>query len=220
VAGRSSDGGLSPGARVQIEALAAAKARRTPVENKLSSTLLLAAERKAGTAPAAAASLRPSIRQLPGDRVRVQVDAPVTRDLLRRVRSLHGIVRRQEPRAGVVTAELPVSSLLPLAALPQVRHVSEPLSARRTDEPARVVEALRSSPRAAAAQPVDSEGDVTHGARDARTRLHVSGVGVTVGVVADGVEGLDTLVKAGELPRDVEVLPGAAGQGDQGTDML
>ena len=54
--------------------------------------------------------------------------------------------------------------------------------------------------------------------RTARSGLKVSGVGITVGVLSDGVNSLATSVETGDLPPDVNVL--AAGLGDEGTAIL
>ncbi|HTO86249.1 MAG TPA: S8 family serine peptidase [Thermoanaerobaculia bacterium] len=65
-----------------------------------------------------------------------------------------------------------------------------------------------------------SEGDVTHRANLARSNFGVSGAGVKVGVLSDGVDSLATLQSSGDLPPGVTVLPGQAGSGDEGSAML
>ena len=47
----------------------------------------------------------------------------------------------------------------------------------------------------------------------------MTGVGVKLCALSDGVDSLDASEAAGELP-DVDVLPGQAGDGDEGTAML
>jgi subtilisin-like proprotein convertase family protein len=184
----------------------------------------------------------------------------VTPDLLRRITALGGVLRSADRAAGAVRADVPLTAVQPLAALPQVRHVTSlaaafttsgtapatsateatwATSAARPTDPAQVPQQLRlrvaaalraaghRSPAArpsgasgAAAAPVVSEGDAAHGARQAREQLGVSGVGITVGVLSDGVDSLRASVASGELPPDVQVLPGAEGVGDEGTAML
>jgi subtilisin-like proprotein convertase family protein len=233
------DDGLSARARAQIEALAEAKAARSPADNKVDSPLLTAAQLARGRAPAAARALRPGVRADAAGRVGVEVQGKLTPALLDKVADLGGVVRHSDRAAGVVRADVPLQAVQPLAALPQVRHVSSLATAYTTNgtpettaEPSRqgpqllrerVAAALRAAgrePPAAAAAPLDTEGDAAHGAPQAREQLGVSGVGVTVGVLSDGVGSLPESIAAGELPADVQVLPGEAGAGDEGTAML
>ncbi|NBH11441.1 S8 family serine peptidase, partial [Amycolatopsis sp. SID8362] len=72
--------------------------------------------------------------------------------------------------------------------------------------------------QAAAATQV-SEGDKAHGADAARTTYGVSGSGIKVCVLSDGVDSLAKSQSAGELPA-VDVLSGQKGSGDEGTAML
>ena len=69
---------------------------------------------------------------------------------------------------------------------------------------------------------VTSRGDVAHNARAARNFFGVSGAGVKIGVLSDGVNFLAQSVASGNLPADVTVLPGQAGPpgGAEGTAML
>ncbi|MCA1480962.1 hypothetical protein I6F37_39210, partial [Bradyrhizobium sp. NBAIM08] len=63
-----------------------------------------------------------------------------------------------------------------------------------------------------------AEGDKTHGADRARAARKLSGVGITVGVLSDGVDSLTASMASGDLPADVRVLK--PGYGDEGTAML
>ncbi len=65
-----------------------------------------------------------------------------------------------------------------------------------------------------------SQGVVTHRVDVARSRYGVDGTGIKIGVLSDGVVNLGTAQQTGDLPADVTVLPGQAGQGDEGTAML
>jgi len=67
--------------------------------------------------------------------------------------------------------------------------------------------------------PIDSEADTTHRAAEARSFFGISGSGVKVGVLSNGVNSLAAQQAAGELPA-VTVLAGQAGSGDEGTAML
>ena len=64
-----------------------------------------------------------------------------------------------------------------------------------------------------------SEGDVTHRAAAARNFFGVDGTGMKVCVLSDGVDSLAALQASGDLPA-VDVLPGQAGSGDEGSAML
>ena len=48
----------------------------------------------------------------------------------------------------------------------------------------------------------------------------MTGTGVKVCVLSDGVDSLAASQATGELPADVDVLPGEEGDGDEGTAML
>jgi len=67
---------------------------------------------------------------------------------------------------------------------------------------------------------VVSEGDKAHGADAARQRFKVTGTGVTVGVLSDGVDSLAASIASGDLPADTRALPGQEGSGDEGTAMM
>jgi hypothetical protein len=64
-----------------------------------------------------------------------------------------------------------------------------------------------------------NEADTAMGVAAARTTYGIDGTGVSVGVVADGVDGLVASQTAGDLGT-VTVLPALDGTGDQGTMML
>ena len=65
---------------------------------------------------------------------------------------------------------------------------------------------------------IRTEGDYLLDTKDYREKHRFSGEGITVGVISDGVDGLDRMISAGELPQ-VEVLSDTIG-GDEGTAML
>jgi hypothetical protein len=65
-----------------------------------------------------------------------------------------------------------------------------------------------------------SQGDTTHRAALARSTFAVTGAGITIGVLSDGVDSLARAQASGDLPAGVRVLPGQAGAGDEGTAML
>ncbi len=65
-----------------------------------------------------------------------------------------------------------------------------------------------------------SEGRVTHRADLARNSFGMTGAGVKIGVLSDGVASLAAVQASGDLPPVVNVLAGQAGSGDEGTAML
>ncbi|HEU0101318.1 MAG TPA: S8 family serine peptidase [Mycobacteriales bacterium] len=224
------DAGLPGKARSQIEALAAAKLLRSAADRKLDSPLLTASQLRRGRALPAGVDVRATVPTDASGRTTVDIHGAVDDALLTRVRALGGTVRSTSYPAGVVRAELPIDAVEPLAAQPQVtrlRSFSATALTGRVDASARAPLPGRSATSKTERSqvtplvgPVTSEGDTTHGVGEARARLGVSGIGVTVGVLSDGVDALATSIAAGELPPDVTVLPGAAGSGDEGTAML
>ncbi|MCP9494034.1 MAG: CSLREA domain-containing protein [Pyrinomonadaceae bacterium MAG19_C2-C3] len=69
---------------------------------------------------------------------------------------------------------------------------------------------------------VTSEGDRTHRADEARGTFNVTGAGIRIGVLSDGVMGLANAQASGDLPQ-VTILPGQAGpspNSGEGTAML
>lgn len=240
-------GGLSERSRTQIEALAAAKAARTPAQAKVDSTLLTAADVSRGRATAGL-HLPSPVKVDGSGRTRVTVRGDLTSAVLDKIMSVGGTVRDARLGDGAVSADVPVAAVPSLADLSEVRQVTSLASdfvttdlarpgaqlAARTDKAAR---ARRLRERLAAAVPgttqdrgatrsaatgstgsVVSEGDKAHGADRARAGRGLSGIGITVGVLSDGVDSLAASVASKDLPPDVRVL--AAGSGDEGTAML
>ena len=64
-----------------------------------------------------------------------------------------------------------------------------------------------------------SQGDRTHEAGEARGTWGLTGAGVKIGVLSDGIDGLAASQTSGDLPA-VTVLPGQGGSGSEGTAML
>ncbi len=241
--GGSATGGLAARTVAQIDALAQAKLGLTAAQRKVDSKLLAEAKMRSGK-PLAAGVGRVSTG-VTTDRVgltTVDVKANVTPALLAKVRALGGRVLGSYPGYGAVRAAVPLASVEALAAAPAVAHVGvaaqamtsrmgpgpRPLSKaeREATVRQRVKAALAAAPRrsSTAITPLvgalTSEGDVTHAVDQARTRFRVSGIGIKVGVLSDGVDSLAASIASGDLPADTEVLPGQAGSGDEGTAML
>jgi subtilisin-like proprotein convertase family protein len=224
-------------AQEQIAALAEAKANRSRGEAKIESSLLTAAELSRGRALPAGVRPAEVVKTDGAGRTRVVVYGTVTPALLARVRAMGGVVLSSRPDDGVVTVEMPLRAVAALGDLKEVRRVSsfaarsvtaqltQPGDQRSKQDRvqelrARMEESLGEAPSAgaAAAASVVSEGDKVHGVDRARSARKVSGVGITVGVLSDGVDSLAKSVRSANLPPDVKVL--AAGNGDEGTAML
>jgi subtilisin-like proprotein convertase family protein len=237
-------GQLAPRTAAQIEALARVKAGLSPTERKVDSRLL-AAEWSRQRRPLAAGvpSVDPGVRLGADGRAPVTVDGAVTATLLGQVRALGGTVRDSHP--GSLLADVPVTAVTALAALPGVTHVGQDLGYATANEirrPGPASDPTSEQAKAARAQvlrdelqkalqhkasasavtqgSVVSEGDRTHGADVARAQRHVSGAGVTVGVLSDGVDSLDAAIASGDLPASTRVLPDQEGSGDEGTAMM
>ncbi|SEF38079.1 Subtilase family protein [Amycolatopsis pretoriensis] len=200
-----------------IAALQAIKAGLTRTELKQSSRLVI--EKRLRTDPALAATL-------PGYHSGVDVSATgvVAVDISARGTAVAATVRdaggtvRGVSQVGTIRADLPLSALDRIAGRDDVDAVKaavEPVTGVvPTDRRPRAGDRLR-----AAASTVVSEGDRTHGADSARAKYGVSGAGVKVCVLSDGVDSLARSQSSGELPA-VDVLADQQGEGDEGTAML
>lgn len=136
-------------------------------------------------------------------RVAVEIllsDVAGMKTVLQLVESAGGEVKAASAAYRVVSARVRLADLEALAAIPQVRKVRQAIPA--------YTHKINTS-----------EGDRTHGAEQARGFFGVDGSGVKVCVISDGVDSLATLQASGDLPA-VDVLPGQAGSGDEGSAML
>ncbi|MGW3998192.1 S8 family peptidase [Amycolatopsis sp. NPDC004772] len=134
------------------------------------------------------------------------------------IKAAGGTVRYAAPD-GAVRADLPLSALDAIAGRADVTEVKPAAQATTWSEPGNRDFRKAASAQAAAAATQVSEGDKAHGADTARTTYGVSGSGVKVCVLSDGVDSLAKSQAAGELPA-VDVLSGQKGSGDEGTAML
>ena len=120
--------------------------------------------------------------------------------VLAAIEALGGDTTSHSARYRTVRARVPLAGMPALAANPGVLRVQLAIP--------RLTSKLNTS-----------EGDVTHRAAAARSYFGVSGVGQKVCVLSDGVDSLAALQASGDLPA-VDVLPGQAGSGDEGSAML
>ena len=215
------DGTPTGTADQQIEALLAAKEQRTPAQRKVSSQLLVAAEQLAeaeaegsGQPPEADGSRQPRGSVPPGrqqaadpdsvtelELVMVDIRANVTAAVLARIRALGGTVINSVPERRAIRARLPLAAVEQLAALDAVQFI------RPADE-------------AVTRKDNTSEGVAAHLVNQARTTYSVTGAGIGIGVLSDGVDTLAERQKTGDVPARVTVLPGQEGTGREGTAML
>ena len=189
---------ISPSVLTQIAALEQEKATRSPIEQKIDSSLLFARKMKMGLP--IARGIRTQRMLLDKDKaglVLVDVSAEVTEGLLAFLKA-HGTVVNAFPQYHTVRARIGLGDLLGLAARSDVWFVRP---------------AVRASYHR-----VDSQGDVTHQANVARRAFGVDGSGVKVGVISDSIDFLTTSQIAGL----VTVLPKQDGipQKGEGTAML
>jgi subtilisin-like proprotein convertase family protein len=218
-AAETAEHGLSAKAASQIAALQRLKTSLSAAERKLDSRLLVTLRRREG-----AARVPRAVVGAPVSKGITEVDVRATTagaGLEKRLRAVGGRIRETSRRTGVVRVRLPLDALAKVAGWREVRRVgvaagwiSAHMAVRaprsKADEAARLEAALA---------PIVSEGDEVHAADVARAEHQVTGVGVKVCVLSDGVDSLAASQAAGELPA-VDVLPDQEGSGDEGTAML
>lgn len=237
---------ISPGALQQMSLLLQDKKERTAAQAKISSRLLYTARMLQGLPAAIGVPyLQTGVELDDQNNLYVDITARVTDDLLRQIRAAGARVIRANPAYRTIRAFVPPHSLETIAGFPDVIFIqprqeaitqqsaraSRATAARRlspgfAQRAATVREKLArvltdaATPNAATGQGSQtSEGDATHRADDARGTFGVSGAGVTIGVLSDGVSSLAASQALGDLG-PVTVLPGQTGSGDEGTAML
>lgn len=174
----------------------------TPIQRKIDSGLIFTAMMRRGQSITEHVRvLHPNIPVDETGRVTVDLDANVTSWLLQRLQLAGGVVVNSVPRFHAVRAQLPLSSLEAVAAFPEVRHIHR--------------EAIR-RPRTGNKT---TEGDVAHAANLTRSTYGLSGKGVRVGIISDGIDGLQNSQASGDVG-EVSVLPGQQGGGSEGLAML
>lgn len=193
-------------ALAHLRSLAAEKASRTPVQRRIDSNLLAALRLQQGQKVAEGvasveAAVRASVAPAPDGKVEVDLRAEMTSRLLSGLRGLGAELVSAHPKYRTLRARVPLAAIEQVASLPGVRFVARP------------------APAVTNAGLVTSQGDGAHRAPDLRA-LGLSGAGVRIGVLSDGVDSLAASIAAGELPADVTVLSGQEGIGDEGTAML
>ena len=205
----------------QIEALLAKKAERTPSQRKVSSQLLNAG-RETPERPTTAARKDTADTDAPEGLVTVDIRADVTPEVLSRIRALGGIVVNSVPRYRSIRAQLPPAAVEPLAKLDAIQTIRPGDKARTRGQTSALPPVARADgPGTPVTRKDDtSAGDVAHRASSARRTHGVTGSGIGIGVISNGVRTLADRQASGDLPARVNILPGQEGIGDEGTAML
>src|ERR1035437_9522037 len=147
---------ISDSALQQISALQAEKASRTPAQQKMDSQLIYALKQSLNQVIApGVTNLRVLVQSESDGRVWVDVKATVTQDLLDFIQSSGGSIVSSVPAFQAVRALVPLSLTETLAGRADVQFIQAAVPHRtRTGS-------------------VDSEGDTTHRAAEARQAFHV-----------------------------------------------
>jgi hypothetical protein len=206
-----------------ISALQGIKQTLSPSERKQSSSLVVEKRLRydrnlAGELPGYQSGLKVTSTGTVGVDIAANSVNPA---LLAAIKGVGGTVKYSSGTTGAVSADLPLGAIDTIAGRADVVSVKPAAQASTWNEaaPAASQQQQQQLAAKALAATVTSEGDKAHGADTARTKYGVSGKGVKVCVLSDGVNSLSKSQTAGELPA-VDVLSGQAGSGDEGTAML
>jgi subtilisin-like proprotein convertase family protein len=218
----------------QIGALQDIKHNASKTEAKVDSKLLVALKAKSDKAATSGMPKLLSGVKVTGNKTLVDIRATVSADLRKALTNAGATLKSVSTRYGTIRAELPLSAINTFAARGDVKRIEVAggaMTAHELDQDAKLakpeskeakVARIAANTRAALADragPIDSEGDRTHNADTSREQIGVTGVGVKICALSDGVDSLAASQAAGELPA-VDVLPTQAGSGDEGTAML
>jgi hypothetical protein len=222
--------GLSANTVAQIDALAQAKRGLTASQKKVDSRLLTEAKQRRGRAAAAGVGhIATGVTTDKQGMTAVDVLGN-PKAVSPAVQAVGGRVVAASAAGNAVRASVPLTAVESLAGKAGVQHIGVAAQAMLANEGGRVAPASKaeltkrisaalakaeSAPAAAPAATaaavnqgsVVSEGDKAHGADAARTRFKVTGTGVTVGVLSDGVDSLAASIASGDLPADTRCCP-------------
>ena len=238
---------ISDSAFQQIRALLQEKQARTPVEQKLSSSLLYASYSVRGLAPGGLTDLgnpAATLRMGPEGAL-VRIRGTVSADLLNTIRQVGGRVFYSNAARGSIQARIPVAFMEALAARNDVRSISAASSPRLNGASMASLMRRSRSPllRIGKIDPLpfhlgqflgvsfyvgslSTQGVISHAATSAIATYGAKGAGVRVGVLSDSAEFLPGLIGTGDLPpgtlnvADIDtVLNGGPGT-SEGTAMM
>lgn len=195
-------GAISNNAWVQIQTLAEEKKSRTPAQRKVDSNMVLQLKRNRGIVMGNGLdTLDLGVNVARNGKMEVDIRADVTDALLAAIRGRGGEIVNSHPQYKAIRARITLEQAESLAAMPEVRFV-------------------RPAERFMTNKLTTSQGDHAHRADVARTSFSLTGAGIRIGVLSDGVDSSPTLQASGDLPSSFTVLPGQAGSGDEGSAML
>ena len=137
------------------------------------------------------------------DNVQVYINLDDTEDgTLQQLRDLGATVEVTNTDWKVVQAWVPISALDEIAELDAVSKITPPdYGVTKTGS-------------------INTEGDGIHRADLVRAFSGLTGAGVKVGVISDGVTSWTTSRGKGDLPSNIEIHPDSRGDGDEGTALL
>lgn len=221
-------------AKNQISVLQDIKTSLSPAEAKVDTQLVLQQRLSANRAASASVPLLDNaIEKTASNKVLVDIRGTVSDGLLKFLTAKGAGIRSVSERYGTVRAEVPLSAVNVIATRADVKAVEEAVGAMTARElnpndkrepetkeqkAARIAQNTQEALENRAGT-VDSEGDRAHNADTARSDIGVTGVGVKICALSDGIDSLSTSQASGDLPA-VDILPGEAGAGDEGTAML
>ncbi|SDH08792.1 Proprotein convertase P-domain-containing protein [Lentzea fradiae] len=222
----------------QIAALQSIKKSLTPAEAKVDSTLVVEARKRTqAAATSALPQVQTGVAVTPQSTTLVDIRADkYSEDLVNAVRAAGGQIRAVSPEHRTVRAEVPLAKLAQIAGRSDVSRVEAGSDAMTQDlknkrdtksrkaasskeDKAREIERRLAEKQVSVQAAKVAESDKAHNAEAARDSFRVTGVGTKLCALSDGIGSLAVSQAAGELPA-VDVLPGQAGSGDEGTAML
>lgn len=192
----------TPEAMQQMAELMFEKSQRTPAQRKIDSQLLYTAKMRRGL-PITPHVLRleTAVKTDAAGGTVVDIRSKVTEALYAKIRQVGGSLINSVSEYDSVRAQLPLAALESVAALPEVRWI----------QPAAQAYFFTGS--------VTSEGYVTHGIDKLYQSYGITGKGIKVGVLSDGIGGLANSQALGDLGT-VTVVNNQTGSGSEGTAML
>jgi hypothetical protein len=220
----------------QIALFQQEKAARTPVQQKIDSNILFTVRMQRGQAPVPGVPvLYTGVDLDANDNVAVDIVANVTDDLLSRLNGTGAVVLQANGTLRSIRALIPPGQIESIASSPDVIFIS-PKQDGLTQGPLRAAPAGGALLRSASApglaekaerlrkklQPlvqstpgkpitgqgsVETEGDFTHRAAEARGTFGVNGAGLNIGVLSDGVTSRALSQATGDLPANCPATP-------------
>ncbi|MEV6244412.1 S8 family serine peptidase [Lentzea sp. NPDC051838] len=221
----------------QIAALQSIKKSLTQAESKVDSALVVEARKRTQVGTSALPQVQTGVAVTSKSTTLVDIRAKqYSQDLVNAVRAAGGQIQAVSEENRTVRAEVPVAKVAEIAGRSDVARVEKGSDAMTQDvknkrdnksrkqQPSKADKAKEIERRLAEKQmsvqaAKVSESDKAHAAEQARGSFHVTGVGVKLCALSDGINSVGVSQAAGELPA-VDVLPGQQGSGDEGTAML